>query len=181
MAIKDIPLIVERISKAGNHFVEGDSTQFTRSWVEAAVPWSPVSIETALSVSIPPDLSALWTIASRLYLHIDVKDRQWGLEIWGPDQVVSLHSEEVAAFDEDDLRDGDMLIGSFVGDTDLLVARCRQGSEDFGHIIVVPEGYHRKYWYRVSCDLAYFLSRHLDSPESKYWEDPGFTDFVGDS
>lgn len=66
---------------------------------------------------------------------------------------------------------GDLVIGKFLGDSDLLVVRCAPDSPDFGHVMVALPIDLRKDWYRVAGNLERFFQEDERSERAKFWED----------
>ena len=66
---------------------------------------------------------------------------------------------------------GDLVIGTFLGDSDLLVVRCDPDSPDFGHVMVALPLDPRRDWYRVAGNLETFLQEYERSEGAKFWED----------
>lgn len=69
-----------------------------------------------------------------------------------------------------DYIDGDLVVGRFIGDSDLLIVRCAQEASDFGSIIVGLPIDPRANWYHVANTFTEFLCRYLRAEGEKYWE-----------
>lgn len=116
----------------------------------------------------PTDLVDFWKIARSAKLFEDKSYGQWGLEILDPSS---------AAMATGKLRDrrfrdyvlGDLVIGRFLGDSDLLVIRCDPSSSDFGNVLVAPPVDPRHEWYQVAESLAAFLDMFIRSGGDKLW------------
>lgn len=68
---------------------------------------------------------------------------------------------------------GDIIIGEFFGDTDLVLCRSDKKSKDFGDICIVEGIYDREEWSIVGTGLLGFLefiSRYYEAAGEKYWD-----------
>ncbi len=122
----------------------------------------------ALPSECPADLVEFWTIARGAKLFEDQQYGQWGLEILEPAQasaMTSLCSTKRAR----DFIKGDLVVGRFLGDSDLLVVRCEPGAADFGTVLVAPPIDPRRDWYSVASSLALFLENYVKAGGDKYW------------
>ena len=63
----------------------------------------------------------------------------------------------------------DLIIGEFLGDSDLLVVRCSPNSTDFGQIIIALPIGHREDWYYLTYSLPEFLQKFIASQGEKFW------------
>lgn len=64
---------------------------------------------------------------------------------------------------------GDLVLGRFIGDSDLLVIRCDPSSSDFGHLLMATPIDPRKEWYRVAESLSAFLALYIKAGGDKAW------------
>jgi len=64
---------------------------------------------------------------------------------------------------------GDVIIGEFLGDSDLLLIRCDSNSNDFGAVVVVLPLDDRPEWYLVAYSFIEFLWAYLSSGGEKFW------------
>jgi len=64
---------------------------------------------------------------------------------------------------------GDVVIGRFLGDSDLLIVRCDKGSPDFGRIIAALPLDDRRNWPAIAVSFSQFLTRYLTGQGNKYW------------
>ncbi len=126
-------------------------------------------LEEILGLTLPDDLRKLWATVDGLRLFEDVKYGQWGLIIWSPSQVLVNHPGLISGR-EHQFRDGDLLIGDFLGDADLLMARCDANKSDFGSIIVARPIDPPEEWPVVATSLTAFLAALLHTRGKKFWE-----------
>lgn len=141
------------------------------STLAPAQPYCRETLERALAVKLPDDLCALWTRVSGLRLFEDVRYGQWGLILWSPEQLVDAHRRRIRGR-EQDFRAGDVILGEFLGDSDLLVLRCDPAACDYGNVMVALPIDPRAEWYTVGASLLDFLIRFVDANGEKFWEKP---------
>lgn len=166
--------IVEQSRAAGaskRAIVHGGKTleYVLRSAVLPPSPWSRRELEEGLGVLLPDDVVALWGTSSGLRLFEDVTHGQWGLIVWGPSEVVPRGRVEVGGREED-FRQGDLVVGEFLGDLDFVVLRCDPKAKDFGSVLIALEMDPREDWPCVGASLSEFIEKFLSSDGAKYWE-----------
>ena len=122
-----------------------------------------------LEGGLPPDLVEFWRETSAARLFEDVDYGQWGLEIVSPEIAKSLTEAQFTKRPDDYIR-GDLIIGRFLGDADLLLIRCDHQSPDFGEIVVALPIDKRVDWNVVAKNFSEFLSRLVGVDGDKYWE-----------
>ncbi len=125
-------------------------------------------LETRLHISLPDDLRKLWQKCNGLRLFEDKTYGQSGLIIWSPQKV--LEQQQVLMRNSDQFQDGDLIIGEFLGDSDLLIVRCDQKSDDFGKLIISLPIDHRSDWYYLPYLLPGFFQKFINSQGEKFWE-----------
>ena len=124
-------------------------------------------VETAWSGgSVPSDLAELWSLAGGGRLFEDIDHGQWGLRILSPVESAERTSVERSTRPHDYL-DGDVVLGEFLGDQDLLVVTASGGV-----LIALPLD-PRGDWWRPAPDLGDFLKRYVQADGLKYWESCG--------
>lgn len=132
-------------------------------------PWDKKALEESLEVTLPLALVHLWDKTSGLRLFEDVTYGQWGMILWSPDRVITEQEKRIAQRKED-FRPGDLIVGEFLGDADLLVLRCDATSLDFGNAIIALPLDSREEWYVAANSLESFLSQFLAANGDKFWE-----------
>lgn len=122
-----------------------------------------------LPKKIPDSLRDFWQIAASARLFEDRTYGQWGLVI--------LSRSEALARTRQARRDrprqywrGDLVVGEFRGDSDLLVVRCGPGKPDFGRVLVALPIDPRWDWYEAAHDFEAFLERYAAEGGEKFWE-----------
>lgn len=123
-----------------------------------------------LPFECPADLQGFWALVATARLFVDQEYGQWGLEILSPTQSVEL----TARFREErhlDSKLGDLVIGRFLGDSDLLIVRCDPASDDFGAVLVVLPLDPRIEWDLAAGSFALFLEYYIVSGGEKFWRD----------
>jgi hypothetical protein len=138
------------------------------SEIAPPIPRSTQALETRLNISLPEDLQELWQKCNGLHLFEDKTYRQSGLIIWSPQEV--LEKQQTLRKHSNEFEPEDLIIGEFLGDSDLLIARCNPNSSDFGQIIIALPIDHRKEWYYLAHSLPEFLQRFITSQGEKFWE-----------
>lgn len=131
-------------------------------------PWDKKAFEEALGITLPLAIKHLWDKTSSLRLFEDVNYGQWGLILWSPNQVITEQEKRIAQTKED-FRPGDLIIGEFLGDADLLVLRCDATSSDFGNVMIALPLDSREEWYLAANSLESFLIQFLAAEGDKFW------------
>ena len=132
-------------------------------------PWDKKAFEESLGITLPSAIIDLWEKTSSLRLFEDITYGQWGLIFWSPNQVITEQEKRIAQRKED-FYPGDLIIGEFLGDADLLVLRCDPTSPDFGDAIIALPLDSREEWYFAANSLESFLSQFLAAKGDKFWE-----------
>jgi len=118
---------------------------------------------------IPGDLLEFWHLCDGATLFADNEYGQWGLEIWGSREAIK--KTETAYYERPkEFNNGDLIIGRFIGDSDLLVIRCDKQKKDYGSILIALPIDQRKDWPVVATDFAAFLEMYSHYEGDKYWE-----------
>lgn len=115
------------------------------------------------------DLLEFWKICNKARLFEDKLYGQWGLELLSPEEV-SRETSDLKNERPDDYVNGDLIIGKFIGDSDLLLMRCDPATEDFGLLLIVSPIDKRSEWYHLLTTLADFLLKYSMGQGKKYWE-----------
>ncbi len=127
---------------------------------------TPDQVREAFGDTPPGELVEFWSHCTVARLFEDVEYGQWGLVLLGPGDAAKRTREEVAERPED-YRAGDIIIGEFLGDLDLLV----YSPSDSGHRrlqVALPLD-ERQYWYGVGESLVAFLRSYLAAEGAKFW------------
>ena len=133
------------------------------------VPWSVEKVEVACSVSLPSDLMGFWDRVGAARLFEDVEYGQWGLVLWSADEVIE-RSPKIAGERSRDYRPGDLFVGEFLGDSDLLLIRGDRSAPDHGQAMIALPIDRRTEWDTVGSSLTYFLDRYVQASGDKFWE-----------
>ncbi len=94
-----------------------------KSEIVPAIAKATKDLETRLNIHLPDDLQELWKKCNGLSLFEDKTFGQSGLIIWSPQKVVE--KQKTLSRNSDEFQDGDLIIGEFLGDSDLLVVKMR--------------------------------------------------------
>ncbi len=134
-----------------------------------AQPWDKKAFEESLAITLPSAIIHLCDKTSSLRLFEDVTYGQWGLVVWSPNQVITEQEKRIAQRKED-FHLGDLIVGEFLGDADLLLLRCDATSPDFGHVMIALPLDSREEWYLAANSLQSFLSQFIAAKGDKFWE-----------
>lgn len=118
---------------------------------------------------VPSDYKSFLLISNGALLFVDDEYGQWGLELFPADTIrkeTNLYESERSECK----RKGDLIIGRFMGDSDLLLLRCDANSDDFGHVIIVNAIDPREYWSDVANGFYSFMQQLSEAQGNKYWE-----------
>ena len=131
--------------------------------------WDKKAFEETLGITLPLAIIHLWNKTSGLRLFEDISYGQWGLILWSPAQVITEQEKRITQRKED-FRPGDLIVGEFLGDADLLVLRCDATSPDFGNVAIALPLDSREEWYIAAHSLESFLSQFIGAKGDKFWE-----------
>jgi hypothetical protein len=132
----------------------------------------------------PEQLIDFWRVSKFAKLFEDRQYGQWGLEILSP--LDAIHETHVQRNNRPaQYRLSDLVVGQFLGDSDLLIVRADISEADFGKVIVARPIDPRSYWYVAADNFGEFLRIYLEHEGAKYWVErcraSGFRDgFVGE-
>ena len=143
-----------------------DAPPLRCTFSDPCAPWEDLDLPTT---ALPSELVAFWRLASSARLFEDVTYGQWGLEIFTPSEARQVASAEVQKRSRD-YREGDLVVGRFLGDSDLLIVRADPRSDDFGCVLIALPIDRREDWYRVAENFEQFLAAFARSEGRKYWE-----------
>jgi hypothetical protein len=163
------PGISDRVAdlRAREGPVVGDLTSPFQLAIQVSAPASATEIQQAdASTRIPQQLRQLWELARESRLFVDVDYGQWGLHLLSQTDCVERTLEQ-RELRPDDMDEGVLVIGEFLGDLDLLVIA---GASDGTRVEVALPLDPRAEWWVVADDLAEFLGRFVDAGGEKYWE-----------
>ena len=115
----------------------------------------------------PPDLAELWLASREAWLFEDVEYGQWGLHVLNPADSAARTAREKSAR-PDDIHADDIVLGEFLGDSELLVyAPSADGPRRY--LIALPLD-SRDNWYAAGATAAEVFERYAASGGEKYWE-----------
>ncbi len=138
--------------------------------VEPAAPWSREALEANLDVTLPNVIVDLWSLVRSVRLFEDVTYGQWGLVVVPPERSIEL-TERLLATRSVETRPGDLVVGEFIGDSELLLLRCEESSGDYGAVVVVLPIYPRVEWPVVADSLNAFLHAYIAASGDKFWDE----------
>lgn len=120
-------------------------------------------------ISAPPDVLEFWRWFECVRLFEDRRSSQWGLVLVPPRRALGL-TEALRRERSGDALDGDLVLGEFLGDSDLLLVRADPKANDYGSVIVALPLDPRPDWYRVGSSLTDFLRQYASAEGAKFWE-----------
>jgi len=119
--------------------------------------------------AIPDDVRAFWLIARSASLFKDQQYGQWGIEILDPQGAIEETNRQILSRPQD-FHAQDLVLATFLGDSDLLVISCEAGRAEFGSVLVARPLDPRQDWPLVAVSFADFLERVVGAEGDKYWE-----------
>lgn len=117
--------------------------------------------------TLAPEVVALRTAARESWLFRDVEYGQWGLHLLSPADSAARTALELAARPSDFL-DGDIVIGEFLGDSDLLVLSPLARGQN--RVLVAAPLDPREEWHGAGGSLAEVIALFHQKEGAKYWE-----------
>ncbi len=127
-------------------------------------PATPAEIEQAWpEAGLPEQLVEAWTTAREARLFEDLDYGQWGLVLLAPAASAGRTAKERGTRPAD-FKPGDIVIGEFLGDQELLV--LTRG----GRVLVALPLDGRSDWYVAADDLGQFLDAYWRHGGDKFWE-----------
>jgi hypothetical protein len=116
---------------------------------------------------IPDDLLIFWLNCKEAQLFEDKEYGQWGLQILSPENsLIATHEYQKSQYNQ--YKSNDLIIGRFIGDSELLMVSCDKG-KDFGSIYVVSPIAKRKEWHLASSSFTNFIEKYIENKGDKYW------------
>ncbi|WP_220347235.1 hypothetical protein, partial [Microbacterium bovistercoris] len=133
---------------------------------------SPPATEADMNVlsgysNVPPELRELWSIGAESWLFEDIDYGQWGIHLLTPRSSLERTLVEIAER-PGDFRAGDIVLGEFLGDSELLVFAPSESPERRWLVALPLDG--REDWYSIGHNLADVFEQLLNSDGDKYWE-----------
>lgn len=126
-----------------------------------------------IALALPSEMAEFWSVASRATLFVDVEYGQWGLELLSPlDALAETKAQRKSR--PKDVKKSDLVIGRFLGDSDVLVLRCDPKDPCYGSVAVGFPIWGRADWPIVAPGFARFLELFSLYSGEKYWSLPQF-------
>ncbi len=145
--------------RASNPFRLGSAVSDPAEEMEVRLAWP--------AVTLPYDVVALWKECRAARLFEDLDYGQWGLILLDPGASARRTAKERHDRPSEFLP-GDVVIGEFLGDLDLLVVAPSEAGVHRVLVALPLDG--RSDWYGVGADLATFLGRFVTVGGEKFWE-----------
>src|SRR6266542_3767317 len=112
----------------------GHRTSLPLACTFASEPADAATID-HLMPAIPDDVRAFWLIARSASLFKDQQYGQWGIEILDPQGAIEETNRQILSRPQD-FHAQDLVLATFLGDSDLLVISCEAGRAEFGSVLV---------------------------------------------
>jgi hypothetical protein len=117
----------------------------------------------------PADLKQFWQLARSGKVFEDTTSGQWGLQILSPKAAAAATKKYRKDWGRHAAM-GDLIVGRFIGDEELLLVRTEPNASDFGSVVIVAEMDPRPDWYIAAVSFGEFLNRYVDARGDKYWD-----------
>ncbi|WP_180970204.1 SMI1/KNR4 family protein [Deinococcus planocerae] len=118
---------------------------------------------------LPKALEDFWLRTSGARLYEDVTYGQWGLVLYSPEEA-GARSQDAKEERPEDYRIGDLIVGEFLGDLDVLLIAAEMSSFNFGAVYVASPLDPRAEWPKVGDNLGDFLEEFAQVNGEKFWE-----------
>lgn len=117
----------------------------------------------------PDDLREFWSEAETARLFEDSEYGQWGLEILAPKQAAEF-THWLRAERRKDFIAGDLVVGRFLGDSEILIVRCDPQVDDYGRVQIGLPLDPRMDWEQAGETFGNFLENYAEARGDKFWE-----------
>jgi hypothetical protein len=118
-------------------------------------------------VALPSDVKEFWLQCRDALLFEDADFGQWGLAILDPASSAA-RTRELRAMRPVDFQEDDVVVGAFLGDSELLVVAPTELGRRRILIALPLDG--RSEWFGAGNDLGDFLESYLAAGGDKFWE-----------
>jgi hypothetical protein len=128
-----------------------------------------VRVGEELGVDLPAELLQFWRKHKLASLFKDVDYGQWGLDILSPSEAC-IESKSFRQERRTEATQADLIIGRFLGDSDLLLIQCIPDTQEYGSVLVVRPLDTRAEWPFVAKNFTEFLDKYEREQGDKFWE-----------
>jgi hypothetical protein len=136
--------------------------------IRAACPLDTINLVKS-GTDLPPELIEFWSAADGGEFFADMEYGQWGLRIWDVESAVE-NTSRIKSERPESFIEGDLIVGEFLGDSDLLFVRCDRSAKDYGGVTVALPIDPRREWTKVGADFGDFLRAYIKAKGDKFWE-----------
>lgn len=121
-----------------------------------------------LLMDVPIEFVEFYKLANGAYLFEDIVYGQWGLQLLD----AFLIQEKTRDFIEgnSDYLKGDLIVGEFLGDSDLLLLRTDPSKNDYGFMVIVTPLDSRNNWNYLELNFYSFITEYVSELGQKFWE-----------
>lgn len=116
----------------------------------------------------PASVLEFWQISDGARLYEDEQYGQWGLLLFSATDALA-KTAEFAAQRPRDFKQGDLVLGTFLGDSDLLLVRCDPSLNSFGSVVIALPVDERADWEHAASNLEDFLHFYANTHGEKFW------------
>lgn len=121
------------------------------------------------NIIMPASLRNFYKISNGARFFEDSDYGQWGMNLLSIDKL-NKASEDYKYNRQEEAMAGDLIIGEFIGDSDLLLIRVDKQMPDYGKVAIVNPIYKRTDWYWLDIDFFDFIEKYVSSNGNKFWE-----------
>jgi len=115
----------------------------------------------------------LWSVCNKARLFLDIDYGQWGLDLLGPGESAKKTRKILPLFPPTSFHLGDVIVGEFMGDTDLLLVAPSEAAHR--RILVADTIAPRGEWAGVGENFAAFFESYFEARGEKFWDRSGHT------
>lgn len=121
-----------------------------------------------IDLQLPTEFKEFLLVSNGADLFKDEEYGQWGARIFSIDELQS-SNKYYRELRPKDFTKGDLIIGEFYGDSDLLLLRCDPESKDYGAVLIALPFDNRSDWY-CSVNFENFITDYVNYEGDKFWE-----------
>ena len=116
---------------------------------------------------VPEELVNIWLTARQATLLHETEYGQSGLSLLSPSASAEATSYYRTSFPEE-FRSTDIVIGTFEGDSDVLVYSAEEPDKE--RLLIAPEIPFREEWVVAGATLSEFLQKYLEAFGDRFWD-----------
>ncbi|WP_436873128.1 SMI1/KNR4 family protein [Acinetobacter haemolyticus] len=121
-----------------------------------------------LLIDLPKEFAEFYKLANGAYLFEDIVYGQWGLQLLDA-FLIQQKTRDFIEGNSGYLK-GDLIIGEFLGDSDLLLLRTDPSKNDYGSMMIVRPLDSRNNWNNLEINFYSFITEYVSKLGQKFWE-----------